>query len=298
MTHHRAGWNLALSTLRPLTHPNGVLLDSMIENTYGWGFARYRDYLPMREPWIGIAHNPPHIPPGYFDDVHPQALLRRPRFQESLASCLGLFALSEYHARWLRAETGKRVEVLHHPVAFDVPAFSPEALLGSFPRPLLHVGWWLRRFQSFSRLEAGGYAKTVLRLQDRNARACIAQVSWADDVDFVDWLPHGEYDALLARGVVFVDLIDCSANNVVVDCIARATPLLINRHPALEEYLGPDYPLFYDDLEQAAQLLHDDEALIAASRHMQMERIRGPLSPDNFRQSLRASQIYGSLPPC
>ena len=34
--------------------------------------------------------------------------------------------------------------------------------------------------------------------------------------------------------------------NTVVECIVRCTPLVINRLPALEEYLGEDYPLFYE----------------------------------------------------
>jgi hypothetical protein len=49
--------------------------------------------------------------------------------------------------------------------------------------------------------------------------------------------------------------------------LARGTPLLVNRLPAVEEYLGPDYPLFYADLSQIESLL-EPSRLQAASGHL------------------------------
>jgi hypothetical protein len=39
-----------------------------------------------------------------------------------------------------------------------------------------------------------------------------------------------------------------SASNVVVECIARSTPLIVDRLPSVREYLGPDYPLYLDSV--------------------------------------------------
>ena len=46
--------------------------------------------------------------------------------------------------------------------------------------------------------------------------------------------------------VIFVEYIDCSASNTILECIATCTPIVVNRHPAIEEYLGIDYPLYHD----------------------------------------------------
>ena len=43
---------------------------------------------------------------------------------------------------------------------------------------------------------------------------------------------------------MILSLVDASANNAVIDCIARATPLLVNPHPAVIEYFGADYPTY------------------------------------------------------
>ena len=59
--------------------------------------------------------------------------------------------------------------------------------------------------------------------------------------------------ALLCRNIAFVELHDAGANNTVVECIARATPLLVNKLPSVVEYLGAGYPFYYDSLEEAAE---------------------------------------------
>jgi hypothetical protein len=48
--------------------------------------------------------------------------------------------------------------------------------------------------------------------------------------------------------------------NTVLECLVRNTPLVINRHPAVEEILGKGYPGFYDgadNLVGAMALLSD-----------------------------------------
>lgn len=80
--------------------------------------------------------------------------------------------------------------------------------------------------------------------------------SCLDSVTIIDQLNNNEYDQLLSESIVFLHLIDASAVNTVIECIVRNTPLIINRHPALEEYLGIDYPGFYTDLREAAYIIN------------------------------------------
>lgn len=56
-----------------------------------------------------------------------------------------------------------------------------------------------------------------------------------------------EYDHLLSENIVFLHLIDASAVNTIIECIVRNTPIFVNRLPAVEELLGVNYPLFYND---------------------------------------------------
>ncbi|MDD1443928.1 hypothetical protein MEO93_27020 [Dolichospermum sp. ST_sed3] len=80
-------------------------------------------------------------------------------------------------------------------------------------------------------------------------------------VQIIDKLANDDYDKLLTNSVVFLNLVDVSAANTIIECIVRETPILVNRHPALEEYLGKDYPLFYDDLNSVSDILNKDKIM-------------------------------------
>lgn len=73
-------------------------------------------------------------------------------------------------------------------------------------------------------------------------------------VTILDTLDDQMYDELLSQNIVFLDLIDASAVNTVIECIVRCTPILINPLPAIVEILGKDYPFYYNDISEANYL--------------------------------------------
>lgn len=75
-------------------------------------------------------------------------------------------------------------------------------------------------------------------------------------VTVINHLNNAEYDNLLAENIVFLNLVDASACNTVIECIVRNTPLLVNRLPALEELLGMSYPGFYNDVIDVVTLIN------------------------------------------
>jgi len=76
------------------------------------------------------------------------------------------------------------------------------------------------------------------------------------DVSLLSYLNNNEYDLLLMSNIVFLNLVDASAVNTVIECIVRNTPLFINRLPALEETLGNNYPLFYNNISEVTEMLN------------------------------------------
>lgn len=68
---------------------------------------------------------------------------------------------------------------------------------------------------------------------------------------------------MLSENVVFLSLIASVANNTIVECIARNTPLVVNRLPGPVSYLGADYPLFYENLDEVPELLTYEKILSA-----------------------------------
>lgn len=64
-----------------------------------------------------------------------------------------------------------------------------------------------------------------------------------------------DYDELLSQNIVFLNLIDCSAANTIIECIVRNTPILVNKLDPVVEYLGKDYPFYYNNLSEIKNLL-------------------------------------------
>lgn len=66
-------------------------------------------------------------------------------------------------------------------------------------------------------------------------------------VDFIEFLNNEEYDTLLTENIVFINLVDASAVNTLIECILRNTPIIVNKHPAVVELLGEKYPLYFEN---------------------------------------------------
>lgn len=68
-----------------------------------------------------------------------------------------------------------------------------------------------------------------------------------DSVEIIEKLENDDYDKLLSENIVFINLVDASAVNTVIECIVRNTPIIVNKHPAILEMLGEKYPLYYEN---------------------------------------------------
>jgi len=66
-------------------------------------------------------------------------------------------------------------------------------------------------------------------------------------VDYIEYLDNDSYDVLMTENIIFINLVDASAVNTVIECIVRSTPIIINKHPAVVELLGEKYPLYFNN---------------------------------------------------
>lgn len=116
------------------------------------------------------------------------------------------------------------------------------------------------------------YLAAVDRMLQRNA----------DSVEILERLEDEAYDDLLACNLVFLRLVDAAAVNTALECVARNTPLLVNRLPALEELLGAGYPGFYDDLAHAAHLLGSRSKIYAMHGYLKNRVDKTKISLESF----------------
>jgi tetratricopeptide (TPR) repeat protein len=271
--------------------------------------------VPYSRPWVGVIHNPPNMPEWFHYHESPQSILGRDIWRKSLEHCRGLFTFSEYAGAWLRRATGLPVSVLAFPTEVPERRFDFQRFLANRHKKIVQVGWWLRQVAAIYRLPLArnnplGYEKVRLVPQffddaDEFLKGLIAREAemhpgeteprFAENTRTQPHLDNDGYDELLAENIAFAFLHDANANNLVVECIARATPLLINPLPAIVEYLGEAYPLFATDVDIAGAKALDLDLIRQAHEYLEALEIRRKLTAEYFLEDVRASLVYRSL---
>ena len=133
-------------------------------------------------------------------------------------------------------------------------------------------------------------------LKKEKAIYCIEiEQKYIDNTITKSSLSNEDYDELLSENIIFLDLYDSSANNAIIECIARATPLLVNPLPAVMEYLGEDYPFYYNSLEECAEKAEDLNLVKEAHEYLKECATRKKLSQEHFKKTFEESEVYNLL---
>lgn len=301
---HRSGLKYGLSYLTRLHNPAGTVLDAFIERTFCW---RPGGIKPHTKPWIGFIHVPPHAPDWFISHQANEMIFKTEAWKESLPFCKGLFVFSNYHKINLQAKLGVPVNTLVFPTGIPTIKWSWDEFQANKEKKIIQVGWWLRKLHAIFQLPQTGYKKIFLNVEHRyvpflmqmERDILIKEGTFHDEMyrtaETMRFLPDKDYDRLLGENIVFVYLYDASANNTVTECIARNTPILINPIEPVREYLGADYPFYYNSLEEAAVKAMDLDLIRQTHRYLVDHPIKKKLTGEYFLDSFVDSEIYRSL---
>ncbi len=282
--HHRGGWRDVVQSLSERLHaPSGVRFLSSVDD-------QMAHYGPVEEPWVGFVHQVPRQKLA-FPDL--ERLVQLADWRTSLPYCCGLWVLTNYQRVALR-DLGITVpiSVVRYSIAESTFKFSPDAVRVQ-PR-LVMIGEYLRNWQAFYDLQAPGYEKIILGNDEFTA--CQPNLRINDSVRIQARLVPEEYDRLLSECVVFLHLFDAVGVTTMVECIMAGTPLLINPVGAVREYMGENYPLYFETLDEATEKLVDTKRVLAASQYLANLPIRDEFRLDTFATRLQNTTVYRSLP--
>lgn len=253
---HRWGWHQVLKHLEEAQSDTGILFDDFIEQN----FAYNENPTIIKSPWIGIFHHPPQ--PPYFSPEREKLfnIIYSKEFQKSSVYLKLAIALSEPLAEYLKEHLTCPVIFLHHPIGFDVPKWSTKQFLMNSDKKIIQVGNYLRNTSILTQIKTPfrkiklqsnltwvkDYAKKVENYWDKEQY----REKYNDYIETHTYVSPSTYDRMLSKNIVICEYFSLSASNTILDCIARNTPIILNRLPAAENYLGKDYPLFFDKVEE------------------------------------------------
>lgn len=106
-------------------------------------------------------------------------------------------------------------------------------------------------------------------------------------------LSNDDYDNFLSENIAVIYLYDSSVNNSIIECIARGTPILTNPHPAVIEYLGENYPLYYNNVKECQDKMYNMDLLYQAHLYLLQDNIRQKVHIDFFLSSFE--KIVGGV---
>lgn len=273
---HRSGWSYVVNNLQRFNDKRGIILDDFVEITFGYNYTKNisNKRIPYKNPWIGFLHHPPQICPWYENqyknsiDIH--NIFSKPEFLDSLKHCKCLFVLSDYLKIYLQNNfdcfKNIPIKTLYHPTSFD--GFEWDfAKFKTFYNisgiKLITIGYFLRNLSTIFSVSTNKkldkfLMPSHLQFGVQNLQKEIAYKKLDIDtksVKILNWQTNHFYDKMLEQSVVLLDLYDTSCNNAIIESFARNSPLIINRHPAIEEYLGPKYPGFFKRSNEIKDLL-------------------------------------------
>ena len=267
---HRGGWKTVIENLEDKDFFNKSSIYTfydLMEHDFLW-----RTDHKCENKWFGVVHCT-HNPPPHLDSININKLFDNKNFIDSLDNCVCIISLSKYVAKFLTQKLQSihkyiPIKILKHPTELkNIKLFTIKNYIANNNKKIIQIGQQCRKLTSIYQLKTKldkvwltgnknlDYCNRILENEQNILQTPIDK----NTVKMYYTSTEEEYDDLLSKNIVFIDLFDASANNTVVECIARNTPIIVNKLPAVVEYLGSNYPLYFKDLNDIDKLLSIDK---------------------------------------
>jgi hypothetical protein len=168
-----------------------------------------------------------------------------------------LYALSIKHKEYICATYPiykNKIVSAHHPINLETDEnllFNIDDFMNN--RKIYNIGWWLRNFKTFIDFNPPNKFKKIMLVKDDFKNAFITNIFNHNDmssIEIVYEINNDEYSKIFRNSCIFTDILDCVANNTILECIKFNCPIILRRTSSSEEYLGKNYPLFFNNKDE------------------------------------------------
>ena len=254
-----------------LNFDNKIFFDEWIEKFLIWGNKiekqKILDKINKKNyDIITFIHNPPYLKYYEVDNLNKiqeqiilsdDLLLNKNLFDELSINNIDnrikyLYTFSISHKIYIYNNYPtyrNKIVSIYHPIdIYTEPEKSFNFNLFILNKKIIHIGWWLRNFKTFIDFKLPvKYSKNFLIKNDfKDSWDIFSKKYDISDINILENLTNSDYENIFKEACIFIDLEDCVANNTILECIKFNTPIITRRHPSVEEYIGKDYPLFFE----------------------------------------------------
>lgn len=307
---HRSGWAFAINSIRTLHTDGGVKFEGFLERTFSW--EKYKNIrnnvIPLKAPWVGVIHNPMLSENCKSDLFSTSKLFNSIVFQKSLEMCKGLYVLSNDLKEKIKNKIGNiPLEFCYFPTETPKNVFTIEKFHENNSKKLINVGSWARKFLTIFLVNPPSDLKKVMiepsGLTPEKFKHFLeiekSEVNCSSDLDnlieMLGYLDSETYDDLMSKNIMFMDFLDISASNLIIECIVRNTPILVKKHPAVIDYLGNEYPFYFESVQEATEKINNRSLIEKTYEYLTTLKTKRFLTGDHFFNSIKNGKIYNSL---
>ena len=265
---HRGGWKHVINSLYKLNIYNknaDIVFYDIVEKDFIWNKS------DVNKKWFGVIHCTEKTP-SYLNCINIRNLFESgSHFLNNIHNCLFLIALSPNVVDYVKTNLTKLdihldIYLLKHPIDYEenTPMFSIDRYLQNDNKKIIQIGQQLRKMTSIYDLNIKTHKKLWLtgtnnleKIKNLFNNECLllGRKLNINDVEMRYTNTYDEYDKLLSENIVFIELFDAAANNTILECIQRQTPIFVNKLPGTVYYLGENYPLFFNNIDEVHRLL-------------------------------------------
>lgn len=296
---HHTGWSAVVRQFigknrgHTRSIPNLLLVEKLMVYFYE------RKGGPILTPWIGVIHVVGELPESASIRVglslSIRDILSLENFQLSLSYCKGLITVSPHWQPWFAVlpelkQNNIAVFAVKHPMTRPVGGipFSVKSLIENKKKNLILIGHHYLRVAPFYSLNTT-FTKvwmehSLLRIDEELMTRHVPSEQ-LNSVEIRKYTSLSEYLSFLRSNLILIDAWTASYNSAVMECMKLGIPMLVRKLEAVVDYLGDDYPLYFQSSEELEGLLVEEgklEELLAEAHHYLMNLDISEFSLDRF----------------
>lgn len=256
-TTHFYGWKKIMNQINKINNKNYNLIVDNVED-----YFLNKKSPVIKKSWLGFIHLPLDIPDKLVFYYHFfNTLIKNKNFNESLQECIGLISFS-YKICYKLHQIFPEIDIyyLKHPITI------PKEILKNFSdnnnfnfldkNELLFLGQHLRRNYLMFNFVDDFEVKWLPGLKDNNLKMKIKVVNHECNLNKIkpDWNKikiiyeekDEDYISQLKTHLVIITTYCSNANNAILDIISLKIPALVEYNKSISEYLGEDYPGYFN----------------------------------------------------
>jgi len=286
---HFYGWGYIINELKKTINSSesGLKIHAFTDCVF---WSDRKRILPETD-WIGFVHSAISGQPGRKKQYNIDNLLKHPSFVDAQDKCKALIVLTDHTRNYLRKKVNIPVLKVYHPKLYTGKVFDIDRYISN-PK-LRHSGFELRDVARFFTLKTSIPKEMYIGQQhnyDIVKRELVHHRVIPSDcgVDVIyEFLDNQQYAKELISTIGFSCYYDCAASNAILEHIMSHSPLVTNRIPPIVEYLGEDYPMYYENISHNLdQYLLDKKFIQATSDYLKEQSQKKEFTIKHFCESV------------